>query len=110
MDAYVAMSRFAMSGATPLAILGQDYFLESLGQLYGERIVKGLFASSIPNIKNALKFLAEHGETDVKHMEMNREGVARVKDPAEKAAILRMCQSTGWLYASISHYYQPPKE
>jgi pyrroloquinoline quinone (PQQ) biosynthesis protein C len=108
--AYIALSRFATSGDTPLALLGQDYFLESLAQQYGERIIKGLLASSIPNIKNAVQFIMGHGEADIKHMEMNRESVSRVTDMAEMTAILRMCQSTGWLYASIPQYYEPPKE
>ena len=74
-------------------------------QAYGARILEGLFKSRIPRIQEAVRFIAGHGEADIKHMEMNRESVSRVSDPEEKRAILKMASCTGWLYAGMADHY-----
>jgi hypothetical protein len=83
-------------------ILGQAFMLEGISQGYGTPMARNLREKSgIPNVRQAVSFLAGHGDADQEHMAELRHVIHLIADERDLNAVALCAQVTSQLYSSM---------
>jgi len=100
--AYAALLDVALKSDHPLGIAGCGQFLEGVSERIGRQMSENFRRNSkIPNIENALTFIAAHGEADQAHMAESRTAWRTITNEADKAAIVLFTRLTSAWYPSL---------
>jgi pyrroloquinoline quinone (PQQ) biosynthesis protein C len=101
-DAYNAYSKFVVKSSNAVAILGQAFMLEGISQRYGTPMAQNLSErSEIPNARNAVSFLAGHGEADQEHMAELRHVIDLITDERDLDAVVLCAKVVSQLYSAM---------
>jgi pyrroloquinoline quinone (PQQ) biosynthesis protein C len=101
-DAYNAYSKFVVRSSNAVAILGQAFMLEGISQRYGTPMARNLSEKSgIPNARNAVSFLAGHGDADQEHMAELRRVIHSISDERDLDAVVLCAKVVSQLYSSM---------
>jgi pyrroloquinoline quinone (PQQ) biosynthesis protein C len=101
-DAYNAYSKFVVKSSNAVAILGQAFMLEGISQRYGTPMARNLSEkSNILNARNAVSFLAGHGDADQEHMAELRRVIDLITDQHDLDAVVLCAKVVSQLYSSM---------
>jgi pyrroloquinoline quinone (PQQ) biosynthesis protein C len=103
-SALVGFMYYIASNHNPIGILGDSYVIEGLSQLYATILAQNLEKMALP--KDAVTYLARHGEADQAHMEHLRDLINKhVRTEQDLRDIIYVSNSEfeyyGWIIKSL---------